>query len=165
MSSNKIPTNVRDGITLHREAYIQSGGAKGHIMLNGAAAGGVYHSTNLLLKFQGRKSGKTFVTPLSYGAVGSEFVIIASKGGSDEHPNWYLNLREASGVEFQIATQAFRGTWREPEGAEREKVWNYMVDRYGFYAQYQASTSRLLPVVMLSPIEEIPVFKESDFTG
>lgn len=163
MSSDTVPSNVRAGINLHREAYLSSGGAKGHIMLNGAAAGGYYHSMNLLLKFKGRKSGKAFVTPLSYGAIGGEFVIIASKGGAAEHPNWYLNLREAPEVEFQVATQAFRGTWREPEGAEREKVWNYMVDCYGFYAKYQASTSRIIPVVMMRAVEEIPVFRESDF--
>ena len=164
MASNTIPSKVQDGIGLHREAYLRSGGAKGHINLT-VSAGGHNHSINLLLKFKGRKSGKTFVTPLSYGAIGGEFAIIASKGGADEHPNWYLNLREAPDVEFQIATQAFRGTWRQAEGAEREKVWTYMIDCYPFYAKYQASTSRIIPVVLLRPLEEIPVFKESDFTG
>ena len=68
-------------------------------------------------------------------------------------------------VEFQVATQAFRGTWREPEGAEREQVWNFMVDCHPFYASYQASTERQIPLVMMKAIEEIPVFKASDATG
>jgi deazaflavin-dependent oxidoreductase (nitroreductase family) len=164
MASNTIPTKIADGIVLHRQAYLTTGGAKGHINLD-VSGGGHHHSINLLLKFKGRKSGKAFVTPLSYGAIGGEFVIIASKGGADEHPNWYLNLREDPAVEFQIATQAFRGTWREPQGAEREKVWAYMVDCYPFYAAYQTRTSRLIPVVLLRPEQEIPVFKESDFDG
>lgn len=164
MASNTIPTKIADGIVLHRQAYLKTGGAKGHINID---ASGIDrpHSINLLLKFKGRKSGKTFVTPLSYGAIGGDFVIIASKGGADEHPNWYLNLREDPSVEFQIATQAFRGTWREPEGSEREKIWAYMIDCYPFYAAYQTKTSRLIPIVLLRPKEEIPVFKESDFDG
>ena len=92
-------------------------------------------------------------------------MISASKGGADQHPAWYLNICETSEIEFQIGTQAFRASWREPVGEEREKVWNYMVDCYPFYANYQASTERQIPLVMMKPIEEIEVFKESDATG
>lgn len=165
MNSNKIPEAVREGIAAHRDLYVGSGGVKGHIIVDGAAAGGHFLSTNCLIKFKGRKSGKIFITPVCYGFIGGEVVVVASKGGSDVDPNWYLNLREEPEVEFQIATQAFRGTWREPEGAEREKVWNCMVDSYPFYAKYQASTSRIIPLVMIKAKEEIPVFKASDITG
>ena len=164
MAANTIPDAVRDGIAAHRQAYLRSGGAQGHIV-DGVGAGGHFLSTNLLLKFKGRKSGKTFITPLCYGVVGGEVVIVASKGGSDEHPNWYLNLRESPEIEFQIATQAFRATWRQPEGAEREKVWSYMIEYYPFYAKYQASTDRVIPLVMMKPLEMIPVFTEADVTG
>jgi deazaflavin-dependent oxidoreductase (nitroreductase family) len=164
MATNNIPKAVVDHIASHRKAYLSSGGAQGHI-LDGRSMGGPYLGTNLLLKFHGRKSGKTFITPLSYGIFGGEVVIVASKGGSPEHPNWNLNLREAPSVEFQLATQAFRGTWREPQGAEREKVWDFITGYYPFYAKYQASTSRIIPVVLIQPTEEIPVFKESDITG
>ena len=68
-------------------------------------------------------------------------------------------------VDFQVATQAFRGTWREPQGAERDKVWAFMVDCHPFYASYQASTARVIPLVMLQAGESIPVFKASDATG
>lgn len=161
MPGNPIPTALRDTIAAHRALYLSSGGAEGHIILN-PAAGGLGFSTNLLIRYKGRKSGKTFVTPLSYGVIGGEVVIIASKGGADAHPSWYLNIRQSAGIEFQIATQAFRGTWREPAGAEREKVWNFMVACYAFYAKYQAATTRIIPIVMMKAIEEIPAFKESD---
>ena len=52
--------------------------------------------------------------------------------------------------------------WKPPE---REKIWAFMVDCYPFYANYQASTSRVIPLVMLKAKEAIPVFKESDATG
>ena len=92
-------------------------------------------------------------------------VICASKGGADNHPPWYLNIRDSEFIEFQIATQAFRASWREPEGAEREKIWAFMVDVFPSYATYQASTDRRIPLVMMKAIEPIEVFKESDATG
>lgn len=118
-----------------------------------------------MIKYIGRKSGKTFITPLCYGAIGGEVVIVASKGGADHHPAWYLNLLECPEVAFQVATQAFRGTWREPTGAERDEVWDFIVDCHPFYAQYQAGTERMLPLVMLQAIDAIPVFREEDATG
>jgi len=49
-------------------------------------------------------------------------VIVASKGGAHEHPAWYLNIAASSTLEVQVATQAFRATWREPEPSERQRV-------------------------------------------
>jgi deazaflavin-dependent oxidoreductase (nitroreductase family) len=164
MSTNTIPPALRAWITAHRDGYLRSGGAQGHIV-DGRGSGGHFFAANCLIKFKGRKSGKTFITPLAYGAIGGEVVIVASKGGADEHPAWYLNVRESPEIAFQIATQAFRAAWREPAGAERKKIWDFMVDCFPFYATYQASTSRIIPVVVMKPLEEIPVFKESDLTA
>ncbi len=163
-SSAEIRDARKDWMTQHRAMYLRSGGAQGHIM-DLTAVGAHSFGTHCLVKYAGRKSGKIFITPLCYGDIGGEVVIVASKGGANEHPDWYLNIREMKAVEFQIATQAFRATWREPEGAEREKVWNFMVDCYPFYANYQASTQRRIPLVMMKPIEEIKVFTETDATG
>jgi deazaflavin-dependent oxidoreductase (nitroreductase family) len=163
-SAAAIRDTRKDFMTEHREAYLRSGGAQGHI-LDISAVGGHSFTTHCMIKYTGRKSGKTFITPLIYGDIGGEVVIVASKGGADEHPAWYLNIRDSDHVEFQIATQAFRGTWREPEGEEREKVWRFMVDAFPSYATYQASTERRIPLVMMKAVEPIPVFKESDATG
>jgi len=163
-SSAEIRDARKDWVVEHREMYLGSGGAKGHVM-DLTAVGGHSFATHCLLKYRGRKSGKTFITPLCYGAIGGEVVIVGSKGGADHHPEWYLNLREAKEVAFQVATQAFRASWREPAGAERDKIWNFMVDVFPPYASYQASTERQLPIVMMKAIEEIPVFKASDATG
>jgi deazaflavin-dependent oxidoreductase (nitroreductase family) len=163
-SSAAIREARRDWVSEHREMYLRSGGAEGHIM-DVTPVGGHPFTTHCLVKYKGRKSGKTFVTPLIYGDIGGEVVICASKGGADEHPAWYLNIRDAKEVEFQIATQAYRATWREPKGAEREKVWNFMVDVFPSYASYQSSTQRQIPLVMMKVIEPIPVFKEADATG
>jgi deazaflavin-dependent oxidoreductase (nitroreductase family) len=151
-------------MTEHREQYLRSGGAQGHI-LDITAVGGHSFTTHCLIKYTGRKSGKVFVTPLIYGDIGGEVVICASKGGADEHPGWYLNIRDSEEVEFQIATQAFRATWREPQGDEREKLWKFMVDIFPPYATYQASTQRRIPLVIMKAVEPIEVFKETDATG
>lgn len=163
-TSAEIRDARKDWMVEHRDMYLASGGAKGHIM-DLTAVGAHNFGTHCLLKYTGRKSGKVFITPLCYGAIGGEVVIVASKGGADEHPAWYLNIREMDEVQFQIGGQAFRASWREPEGAERDKVWNFMVDCYPFYADYQASTQRVLPLVMMKTLEEIDVFKASDATG
>ncbi len=163
-SSAEIRDARKDWVVEHREMYLRSGGAQGHIM-DLTAVGGHPFTTHCLIKYRGRKSGRTFITPLCYGDIGGEVVIVGSKGGADHHPDWYLNLRAATEIEFQIATQAFRGTWREPEGGERDKVWNFIVDNFPPYATYQASTERQLPVVMMKAVEEIEPFRESDATG
>jgi len=148
----------RDWKTEHLEMYLRSGGAQGHVM-DITAVGGHNFTTHCLIRFKGRKSGKIIITPLIYGDIGGEVVICASKGGADHHPNWYLNLVANPGVDFQVATQAYRATWREPEGAERKKVWDFMVDVFPAYATYQASTARVLPLVMMKAIEPIEIFK------
>jgi deazaflavin-dependent oxidoreductase (nitroreductase family) len=129
------------------------------------AVGGHVFATHCLIRYVGRKSGNVFITGLIYGDIGGEVVICASKGGADAHPAWYLNIQDRETVDFQIATQAFRASWREPEGEERDKVWDFMVGVFPAYAKYQASTDRKIPLVMMKPIESIPVFKESDATA
>jgi deazaflavin-dependent oxidoreductase (nitroreductase family) len=143
----------------HLGMYLRSGGAEGHIV-DVSDIGGHQFTTTLLLRVVGRKSGKTRINPLIYGDTGGEVVIVASKGGADHHPAWYLNIKESKEVRFQIATQAFRGRWREPQGAERAKVWEFMVGIFPPYQKYQASTRREIPLVMFSAEEPIDIFKE-----
>ena len=163
-TSASIRETRKDWISEHRETYLRSGGAQGHIM-DITPVGGHSFTTHCLIKYTGRKSGKVFITPLIYGDIGGEVVIVASKGGADHHPAWYLNIADSKEVEFQIGTQAFRATWREPEGEEYTKIWNFMVDVFPAYATYQASTSRKIPLVVLKAVAPIEVFKESDATG
>jgi deazaflavin-dependent oxidoreductase (nitroreductase family) len=143
----------------HLGMYLGSGGAEGHIV-DVSDIGGRKFTTTLLLRYVGRKSGKTMITPLIYGDLGGEVVIVASKGGADHHPAWYLNVTESPQLSFQIATQAFSATWREPAGAERARVWDFMVSVFPPYTSYQASTTREIPLVMLSAGEPIEGFKQ-----
>ncbi len=141
----------------HLSRYLNSAGAEGHI-IDFTAIGGLKLTTCLLLKNVGRKSGKTLYSPLIYGVLDGEVIIVASKGGAPQHPGWYFNIEGAKTVEFQIATQAFRATSREPQAGERKRVWDFMVGLYPPYAAYQKKTDREIPVVMLSINEEIEHF-------
>jgi len=151
----------KEFLASHRNSYLLSGGRQGHI-IDLSANGGRPFSPHLLLRYVGRKSGKAYINPLFYGITGGEVAVVASKGGADTHPAWYLNLVASDEVRFQIGTQAFRGTWREPHSPEREAVWNFMVNNNPSFADYQATTSRQIPVVLLRAVEEIPVFTAAD---
>lgn len=163
-SAAAIRETRKDWVTEHREMYLRSGGAQGHIM-DITAVGGRSFATHCMIKYVGRKSGKVFITPLCYGDLGGEVIVVASKGGADAHPEWFLNITAAETVDFQVATEAFRATWRVPEGDEHAKIYAFMAENFPFYAQYQASTERKIPVLAMKAIERIPVFKESDATG
>ena len=148
----------RDWMAEHLCSYLESGGAKGHIV-DLRPIGGLAFTTHLLLKTVGRKSGQTRITPLIYGDVGGEVVIVASKGGADVHPAWYLNIKSAREVDFQIGGQAFRSTWREPQGKERDEIWAFMAKNYPPYTQYQTKTQRTIPLVMFSSGKPIEIFR------
>ena len=158
-TSAEIAKTRRDWKTEHMGMYLRSGGAEGHIV-DLRDIGGHRLTTTLLLRTVGRKTGNTRITPLIYGDTGGEVVIVASKGGADAHPAWYLNIKDSNEVCFQIATQAFRGTWREPHGGERAAVWAFMVGVFAPYRDYQASTERQIPLVMISAIEPVETFKQ-----
>ena len=148
-----------DWTAQHRQDYLRSGGAKGHIV-DVREIGGLQFTTTLLLKTTGRKSGAERILPLIYGDTGGEVVIVASKGGADVHPAWYLNLREKPEVDFQIGGQAFNASWREPVGAERQEIWAFMEKLYPPYVDYQKATKREIPLVVMGIKHEIDIFKE-----
>ena len=160
-SSAEIFKSAENFIASHLQAYLRSGGAEGHIM-DTTHAGGLPFGTHCLIRYKGRKSGKTFIVPLCYGDIGGEVAIIGSKGGADRHPEWYLNLVSAPEIDFQIATQAYRCTIREPEGDERRKIWDFMIQVYPPYIDYQAATARVLPIVLLKPVETIDLLTMPD---
>lgn len=163
MSSDKIEMTEVERATLefvaqHKKTYLSSGGREGHI-LDYRHLGGHRFTTCLLLETVGRKSGERRVTPLIYGDTGGEVVIVASKGGADVHPAWYLNITAATEATIQIGGQAFRATWREPAGEERAAIWQFMTGVYPPYRDYQAATEREIPIVCFAPGDEVERLK------
>jgi deazaflavin-dependent oxidoreductase (nitroreductase family) len=157
-TTDELLRRTLEFVARHRDRYLESGGVDGHLE-DMSHVGVPGYTPTLLLRTKGRRSGRPLTVPLIYGCFGREWVVIASKGGAPDHPAWYLNLEAAPDAEFQIATQAFRGRWRAAEGEERDRVWAYMCGVYPPYDAYQQTTGgRVIPVVMLKPLEPIPVF-------
>jgi deazaflavin-dependent oxidoreductase (nitroreductase family) len=105
----------------------------------------------LILTTTGRKSRTLRSTPLLYVEDGDNFVVIASFGGHDVHPSWFLNLRENPQAEVQIRGKRTPVRAEVAQGAERERLWAKAVEMYGNYDDYQRSTKRQIPVVVLRP--------------
>jgi deazaflavin-dependent oxidoreductase (nitroreductase family) len=101
---------------------------------------------------KGRKSGKLFsnmlTTPIREDGW---FVIIASKGGSSDHPDWYKNLVANPDIEVTIDGETVPMRARTAVGEERAELWQRVTSKYKNYAGYQRNTSREIPVVVCEP--------------
>lgn len=140
----------------HLRLYRRTGGREGHFV-DTRDMGGPEFTPTLLLKTIGRRSGQPSIVPLLYGMWRYDLVIAASNGGADEHPAWYLNLRERPDAALQIATDIFACTWRETAGEERAAIWEYLVGLYPPYAEYKTMTTREIPLVLLTRTERVAV--------
>ena len=118
---------------------------------NGRIGGTMNGSPIVLLESVGRKSGKKRIHPLNCDEQGDDLVVVASKGGIDEHPAWYLNLKAAPETEVNWRGERRRVLAREAEGEERERLWDRMAEVYPDYNDYQARTERRIPVIVLEP--------------
>lgn len=106
----------------------------------------------LLLHTTGAKSNLERVSPMMYQDLGEDRVaVFASKAGADTHPAWYHNLVAHPDVTVEIGseTRGFRA--RIAEGAERGPIWERQKAEYPGFAGYEASTDRVIPVVVLEP--------------
>ncbi|EFG77192.1 deazaflavin-dependent nitroreductase family protein [Mycobacterium parascrofulaceum ATCC BAA-614] len=103
----------------------------------------------VLLTMTGAKSGKKRYVPLMRVENDGRYAIVASKGGAPEHPVWYFNLKANPEVTLQDGEKVVTLRARELDGAERAQWWQRAVDAYPPYAEYQAKTSRQIPVFVL----------------
>jgi deazaflavin-dependent oxidoreductase (nitroreductase family) len=124
----------------HVKVYQETKGADGH-MWNGVPT--------LLLTTTGRKSGKQFTTPLIYGLDGGNYLIVGSRGGADEHPQWYLNLSANPEIEVQVLADKFKARARTAQGEEKSRLWKMMTAVWPAYDEYQGRTKREIPLVII----------------
>jgi deazaflavin-dependent oxidoreductase (nitroreductase family) len=108
----------------------------------------------LELTTTGRKSGKLRSTMLTTPwQDGERMAIIASAGGNDTHPAWFLNLRDTPSVQVRTASGTRQMTARIVTGDERSTIWDAVTSKYQNYADYQSKTDREIPVVVLEPAQ------------
>jgi F420H(2)-dependent quinone reductase len=127
---------------IHRAIYRASGGR---------IAGRIAGLDVLLLTTTGRRSARRRTTPLLFVRDGESLVVIASNGGRDWPPAWWLNLEARSEAVAEIRGRKYPVIARAAEGEERERLWKRVIEGYGGYASYAARTTRPIPVVVLEP--------------
>ncbi len=138
--SEEIHDSPTAWVADHIHRYLESAGQNGHDWRG---------YPTLLLTTRGRKSGLLRRTALIYGVDGDHVIIVASVGGADRHPSWYLNLSENPEVEVQINDDRFTALAHTASPEEKAKLWPLMVKVYPPYESYQAKTQRVIPVVVL----------------
>jgi F420H(2)-dependent quinone reductase len=121
-------------------------------LTGGKVGGKIGKAPVLLLTTTGRKSGQPRTTPLLYTRAGEGYVVIASKGGADEHPLWFLNLQANPSVKVTVGRETRELQARDTQGEERERLWRLLADLYPGYDKYAQKTSRQIPVVVLEPL-------------
>jgi deazaflavin-dependent oxidoreductase (nitroreductase family) len=126
----------------HRALYRASGGRVGSR---------IWGLEIVLLTTTGRTSGRARTVPLCSLREGDAFVVIASYGGLDRSPSWWLNLRSEPRATVQLGAATHVVLAREAEGEERERLWAEVTARAPGYLDYQRRTARRIPVVVLEP--------------
>jgi deazaflavin-dependent oxidoreductase (nitroreductase family) len=117
--------------------------------LTGGWVGGWVGVPILLLTTQGRRSGRRRTQPLLYLSTDAGYALVASYGGSDRHPDWYLNLEANPEVEIQVGPVRKRMLARTATPERRAELWPRLVALYRDYDVYQSRTRREIPVVEL----------------
>ena len=124
----------------HVKVYQETNGEQGYLW-NGVPI--------LLLTTTGRKSGQPRTIPIIFTPYKNSFVIIASKGGSPEHPKWYLNIQDNPNVTVQVKAEVFKAAARTAQSPEREVIWSEALKSWPNFDVYQSRTTRQIPVVVI----------------
>ncbi len=128
-----------------------------HILLyrltQGWVGGLVSGMPNLLLTTTGRKSGLKRTTPLFYLPDRENFVVVASYGGNPKAPLWWKNLQADPIGWVQVGDRTFEVQARQAPEELKEVLWPVFVRHYPSYNLYQERTDRIIPLVILEPVE------------
>lgn len=120
-----------------------TGGRLGNKFLRGAPV--------CLVTVTGRKSGRALTVPLIHITDGADVVVVASKGGMSQHPLWYHNMIAHPRVEVETPDAKRTMIARQATSAEKARLWPMACAIYPDYADYQARTTRDIPLMILSP--------------
>lgn len=131
-----------DWVRKQVEVYEGSGGTKGTTLLDTGMP-------CIIVTHKGNKSGGIRKIPLMRVKVDAGYVLVGSMGGQPKNPSWVYNLRANPEVEIRDRTEVFRMRVREVEDdTERQKLWDASAEAYPPYNDYQAKTTRKIPVFL-----------------
>ena len=118
---------------------------------NKGKVGGYFAGADLLLLHsKGAKSGLERVNPVMYFKDGDRYVVIASKGGADTHPDWYRNILANPDVTVEVGTEQFQAVAAQTSEPERTRLYEKMESINHGFSEYKVKTSRVIPVVTLT---------------
>ena len=120
----------------------------------GRVGGNFQGATLLLLHTVGARTGTEHVNPLMYQDLGGAVAVFATKGGAPTNPDWYHNLVANPEVTAEIGTETRRLQARTATGAERDRIWTKQKADYRGFAEYETRTDRVIPVVILEPLDD-----------
>jgi deazaflavin-dependent oxidoreductase (nitroreductase family) len=106
----------------------------------------------LLLTTTGARSGEARLAPLVYTCDGDSIVVVASKGGAPTDPAWYRNIVANPIVTVELGGETFRARASIAEGGDRDRLYAAHAAEYPAFKDYEAKTTRLIPVVRLDRI-------------
>ncbi|MDT5349720.1 MAG: hypothetical protein QOH91_3007 [Mycobacterium sp.] len=120
---------------------------------NEGKVGGQFEGANLLLlTTTGARSGQRRVSPLAYFRIDGKLIIIGSFAGADVNPAWVHNLRANPDAHIEVRTDSFDVTARELPSQERDELFEKVAAAAPGFAEYQAKTSRVIPLFELEPV-------------
>ena len=121
---------------------------------NEGKIGGVFEgATMLLLHTEGAKTGLPRVNPLVYLPDGDRYVVFASKGGAPTNPHWYRNLLADPNVTIEVGTETIAVKANMIAGPERDELYARQVERFASFAEYERTTTRVIPVIALESVD------------
>ena len=119
---------------------------------NGGRVSGMFEGTPLLLLHHtGARSGTRRINPLVYQRDGDRYVIFASKAGAPTNPDWYHNLIAHPNATIELGAETIEVLASEAVGEERDRLFEAQVERFPQFAEYAQKTTRVIPVIVLTP--------------
>ncbi len=118
----------------------------------GKVGGNFKNAPMVLITTKGARSSKERVNPLVYLPDGERIVIFASKAGAPSHPAWYHNLRAHPEITVEVGTETYRAKAEVLDGDERDRLFAEQARRMPAFNDYQARTTRRIPVIALERV-------------
>jgi F420H(2)-dependent quinone reductase len=133
---------VRAGRAVSNSLYRVSGGR---------LMGKVRGMPVLLITVAGRKTGAKHTNPVLYLEDNGKYVVTGSGSGSAKEPQWFKNLRRTDQAEIEVGRRHLPVSVAVAEGAERDLLWQQLLVRAPFFADYQKKVERQIPMAVLTP--------------
>ena len=115
----------------------------------GGSFQGLSFDNVLLLHTIGAKSGLPRINPLTFMMDGGKYVVLASKRGATNNPDWYHNLVANPQVNVEVGKERFKALATSVGEPERTAMYDRMSELYPWNVEFQQETTRIIPVIVL----------------